>query len=254
VLVVLPSFKTLHTPQDKETFRMQYFKIKNLKRLALIAVLGLLSTTIVHAKPYGTYEPNSIVKKNASGPGGSLDMAYVDTMLQDLRSHAESYPTQFDNEDDKTRARRDLATLLSMLEVIGKEPNAPIDIWLRLGILGQIGYNLEIPRTGDAALFYFAKVLDAQPKHPMGNYRMGLFLVQSNRLPQAVNFLENAKSLGYSSALYSLGLTYLSLKDNAKALENLHAYQSLYPNDQNTAQVIEAIKQGKVTIHQTAKP
>jgi tetratricopeptide (TPR) repeat protein len=224
-----------------------------LKQLALTVMLCWLSAATVHAKPYGAYEPSKIVQKNASGPGGSLDMGYVDTMLQDLRTHAESYPTQFDNEDDKARARRDLIALLGMLEVIGKEPNAPIDIWLRLGILGHMGYNLEIPRTGDAALFYITKVLDAQPKHPMGNYRMGLFLAQSNRLSQAVNFLENAKSLGYSSALYSLGLTYLSLKDNAKALENLSAYQSLYPNDHRTAQLIEAIKQGNVHTNETVK-
>jgi TPR repeat protein len=226
----------------------------SLFKVFLLATALAFGSPTAQAKPYGNYEPTKIIKKSESGSGGSLDLLYADTILQDLRSHAESYPTQFDNDQDKARASRDLTSLLGMLEVIGKEPNAPIDIWLRLGILGHIGYNLDIPQTGNAALYYFGKVLEAQPKHPMGNYRMGLFLAQSNRLPQSVKFLEAAKSLGYSSAFYTLGMIYVSMKDNTKALENLSAYQSLFPGDKNAAQLIEAIKQGKVTINDGAKP
>jgi predicted Zn-dependent protease len=61
-------------------------------------------------------------------------------------------------------------------------------------------------------------------------------------------------SYGYKSALYSLGLAYMSFKQTDKALENLTAYQVLYSNDPNTALFIEAIKQGNGSTAELGKP
>ena len=221
--------------------------------LVLIAACFMAVATL-HAKPYGEYDVRQIIKKNESGQGGSIDLTYVDVILGDLRAKAESYPVQFDSESDQNRARRDTGMLMGMLSIIGKEPNAPFEICLRLGMLGQIGYNLQMPGMDEAAQFYFSKALSQQPKNAFANYQFGLYLVQSNRALQAVSYLETAKSTGHAPALFTLGLVHLSLKDSAKALEYLNAYRERVPSDTNAVQIIEAIKLGTITIHKQEKP
>jgi tetratricopeptide (TPR) repeat protein len=230
---------------------MTLLRFTSLRKSVLTALLCLAAASALHARPYGDYELGRILEKNETGQGGRLNVGYINTIMEDLRTHAESYPTHFDTPNDQVRARRDVLQLTGLLEILGQDANAPIDILLRLGVLGHMGYNLEMPRMGDVAKTYFAKALQAQPDHSFANYRMGLFLAQANQLPQALPFLEKAKRLGYKAALYSLGMTYLSLQDTAKALENLNAYQALYPQDQRTAQIIQAIQQGKVSIQNT---
>jgi hypothetical protein len=160
--------------------------------IALIAACCMLADTL-QAKPYGEYDVRQIVKRNDVGQP-IIDLAYVDVILSDLRSKAENYPVQFDSESDQSRARRDTGMLMGMLSIIGKEPGAPFEICLRLGLIGQIGYNLQMPGMDDAAQFYFSKALSQQPKHAQANFQFGLYLVQSNRASQAISYLETAKA------------------------------------------------------------
>jgi tetratricopeptide (TPR) repeat protein len=227
---------------------------KCLAGLAIAMALCLSGASPAFAKSYGDYDILKVLKKTDNPPGGSVDLVYVDAIMDDLRTHADSYPTRFDSAADQAKAKRDVLGLIGILDVLAKAPDVHVNVLIRLGVLGHIGYNLEIPDIGSSAQLYFAKALTLQPEHPLANYRMGLFLAQSNQMPMAVNFFENAKRLGYKSALYSLGLAYMSLKQTDKALENLTAYQALYPNDPNVPKFIKAIKQGNVSTVELGKP
>ena len=113
--------------------------------LALMAVLGA-SPDCSWAKEYGRYDTRSLVTPNPPpAKGGRLNLEYLDAMLQDMGQHAANYPPKFDSGEDLRRAQRDAASLIGMFEAAFKPDATPDDLLLRLGALGAIGHNLDVP-------------------------------------------------------------------------------------------------------------
>jgi predicted Zn-dependent protease len=209
-----------------------------------------LASSFAYAKEYGNYDLKRIltVSESPAGKKYGIDVNYLDQILNDLAFHAKNYPPKFDTSYDQQRATKDVKTLSGMLDTLVKGPSPNTDILLRAGFLNSIGHNLDIPGSAKKADIIFQKLLTVAPSDPRGNYMYGTFLSGAGKPKEALPYLEKALSVGVVDASYALGMTYLSLGDKQKALENLEAYRQRKPNDKNVTKLIEAIRNGKVEI------
>jgi len=219
--------------------------------LTVALLFGLLATSL-YASEYGHYDLKRIAQPNAQqGTGATLDMAYLDSILTDLRQHAGNYPPKFDAAADAQRAQRDAVNLMGMLGAAFSTGQVPPDMLLRMGALGAVSHNLDASGGAAFAQANFEKLLKANPDHAAGNFHYGAFLAGSGRPKEALPYLQQAKAKGVVPALYALGMTYLTLGDKAKALESLQAYQKAEPKDASVGKLVEAIQTGKVEIRKT---
>lgn len=217
-------------------------------RPLLIALTLFLPLSFAQAKEYGKYDPKRMltVTESPSGKRHGLDGRYLDLMMGDLALHAKNYPPQFDTPQDQERASRDAKMLSGMLDILVDAPNPNPEILWRAGFLNSIGHNLDIPGSGEKASAIFQRLLAAEPGHPRGNYLYGTFLASAGKPKDALPYLEKALAAGVTNAGYTLGMTYLSLGDKARALEHLEAHRQRFPNDGNVARLIDAVRNGKV--------
>lgn len=214
-----------------------------LLRIAVVVAISF-HVLLLHAEPYGHYDPRSIVIRNASGSGAVLDLRYVDRIISDLQQHAGSYPARFDSSDDEQRARQDITRVVSILNVLVQGASPSVEILIRLGMLTALGHNLRISGSGELASQYLTRALAIDPENPQANYRYGVFLADTARPNDSIPYLEKAQRKGVSQALYSLGLVYLTLNDAPSALRFLEEYRVTNPNDARADAIIEFIRSG----------
>ena len=214
----------------------------------LLAAFGGASP--VQAGEYGSYDPKRIFVSSgtAAGQGHSLDMAYLDRMLNDLGAHARNYPPRFDTPQDRERAVRDVKMLSGLLDILLEGPNPHPELLSRAGFLNGIGHNLDIAGSAQKSDAAFRKLLAAVPDDPRGNYMFGTFLAGAGKQKEALPYLEKALAVGVTDAAYGLGMVHLTLGDKGRALEYLQAYKKHNPNDGNVDTLIEAIRNGKVEV------
>jgi len=221
-------------------------------RAYAVLLLSLVSLTVAAAE-YGHYDLKKVVSLSETTPGkpsATINMPLFVEVLNDLGSHAGTYPVHFDNGDDRQRAEHDVALLSSVLDTIADNFNDR-SILLRLALLHSVGHNLDIPGSGEKAVAVFDNVLAKWPNDPQANYRYGLFLASTVKYGDAaIPRLEKAKSLGVVDADYTLGLTYLSLGEKEKAITNLKSYTARVPGDENAARILDAAINGKIETKQ----
>ena len=219
-------------------------------RIILLAILIGFTCAVACAKEYGSYDPKRLltVSETPMGKKYGFDGNYLEVMLNDLASHALNYPPRFDTPQDLQRAFKDVSALTGMLEVMVNDPNANPEMLLRAGMLNSIGHNLDIPGATGKAISIFQRLLVVSPSHPRGNYLYGMFLAGAGKPTEAIPYLEKALSTGVVDASYALGMTYLTLNDKQRALENLENYQKSKPGDTNVTMLVESIREGKLEL------
>lgn len=218
----------------------------------LLCLLILLAACTAHAKEYGQYDPKRLllVAETPEGKKYRFDGAYLDQMLNDLASHANNYPPQFDSPQDKQRAIQDVKALSGMLDTLINVPSPNPEFMLRAAHLNSMGHNLDIPGAAEKAGAIFQKHLAARPEDPRGNFLYGVFLGGSGRPKEALPYLEKALSVGVVDAAYAIGMSHLMLGDKAKALQFLESYKRSKPADTRVDTLIDAIRNGKVELKQ----
>lgn len=223
-------------------------------RRYLFALSILLIFSISHAKEYGNYDPKRVLtaSESPSGKKYGFDGAYADRMLGDLALHAKNYPPKFDTPQDRQRAIQDVKTLSGMLDILISGPSANPELLVRAGFLNSIGHNLDIPGSAEKTVAIFQRLLAALPSDPRGNYMYGTFLAGAGKPKEALPYLEKALAVGVVDAAYALGMTYLTLGDKGKALENLEGYKRRNPGDGNVDKLIDAIRNGKVELRKAS--
>lgn len=211
--------------------------------------------SVVHAKEYGSYDLRRVLtaSEKPDGKKFGIDTNYLDRILEDLALHARNYPPRFDTPEDRQRAIADAKALSEMLGVVVNGPSAHPDLLLRAGFLNSMGHNLDIPGSAEKTLSIFQRLLAAAPDHPRGNYTYGTFLAGVGKSKDAIPYLKKALGAGVVDAAYALGMTYLTLGDKQKALENLANYKQQRPNDQNVDRLIEGIRSGTIEIKRVHK-
>lgn len=217
-------------------------------RIFLLAFVLLFDSSFLYAKEYGNYDPKRLltVSESPSGKKYGFDGAYLDQMLNDLALHAKNYPPNFDTPQDQQRAIQDVKSLSGMLDILINVPTANPDLLVRAGFLNSIGYNLNIAGSGEKTTAIFKRLLKAAPSDPRGNFMYGTFLAGSNKPKDALPYLEKALAVGVVDAAYAIGITYVTLGDKNKALENLENYKHRKPSDGNVDKLIDAIRNGKI--------
>lgn len=216
-------------------------------RRSLLVLSLLLIMPIAHAAGYGHYDPQHLLasSETPSGRHYSFNLAYLDRVLQDLSVHAKNYPPRFDSPQDRQRAVEDVKKFSRMLDVLVNAPQPDKRILTRAGYLSSIGYNLDIPGSGEKAVFIFERLLAAAPSDSWGNYLYGTFLANARKPRQALPYLEKAYAAGIADAAYTIGMTYLSLGNREKALEHLEIYKGRNPDDTRVNTLIEAVRAGQ---------
>lgn len=221
-------------------------------RCILLALSLLFAVSLTYAKEYGRYDPKLMltVTETPAGKKHGLDIKYLDQMLNDLAMHAKNYPPRFDTPQERQRATQDVKTLSGMLDMLISGPNPSMELLGRAGFLNSIGHNLDIPGSAEKTSLIFQKLLAAAPADPRGNYMYGTFLAGAGKPREAIPYLEKAITAGVTDAIYSLGMTYLTLGDKLMALDKLEAYRQRKPDDGNIARLIDGIRNGKVEVKQ----
>lgn len=198
---------------------------------------------------YGNYDLQnaSIAKPSENGRPGRVDMDLVERVLDDLATHARSYPPRFESQAERIRAERDVKMLAFMFDTIAAEDNVQTDILLKAGSLNSIGHNLDIEGSDHKAVDFFERLLKREPNHALGNFYYGVFLASTAaKQGESLKYLEKAVQLGVKDARFSLGLAHLILGDRAKSIEHLEVYAQEHPNDDQVKRLIEDIKAGKI--------
>ena len=213
-----------------------------------IAFLAL-SGASARAADYGRYDLTQLVSQNAPpAKGATLNIALVDQVLSALQQHVGNYPPKFDSPADMQRAKADAGKLMGMLSAVFSAGSAPPDMLLRMGMLGAVSHNMDIPGGAAYAQTHFERLLKTDSAHAAANFQYGTFLGNTGRSKEALPYLVKAKDKGVIPALYAIGLSHLMLGDQALALENLQAYQKAVPGDASVGKLIDAVRVGKVDV------
>jgi len=223
-----------------------------MRRICLV-VLAFQVTAAAFGKEYGHYDTAKIVTVARAANGqysATINFALLDQMLGDLSLHNNTYPSQFDSQEDRERATKDVLVVSRTVEALLNLPMENRQLLLRAAVLDSIGHNLDVPEAGNKALAAFTRVLSQAPEDARANYLYGKFLVSSGKPGEAIPVLEKAKRLGATDADYTLGLAYSSIGLRDKALENLHRYARRAPKDPNVAKLIDAIREGNIEFKQ----
>ncbi len=233
--------------------RRWWVGMRRVAHFTIAVALALLFASTGWTKAYGNYDARQLlVPASKPGAGGSLDLAYFDRMLSDLSEHAGSYPPQFDSPTDMQRAQRDAHHLIGMFDV-AFGPSPPNGLLLRMGLLGSVGHNLDVPQAAAFAQANFQRLLRTNAEDAMGNYHYGSFLAASARPREALPYLHKARDKGVIPALYAIGMTQLSLGNKSSALSALNEYLKRNPSDQRVRMLADAIRDGKLDSKKEAK-
>ncbi len=216
---------------------------------AVIAILLLQCCTIAQAKEYGQYDVKNLMAVEESTPGkptAKIDIALLDQMLDDLATHAYRWPVKFDSADDRNRAEHDVVSFSIVLDPLADNFTGSPRMLLRLAMLHAMGHNMDIAGSSDKAVALFTKLLQVAPNDPRANLEFGAFYAKTTKVAEGIPFLEKAKALGAANADYWLGVSYMTLGEKAKALENLESYAKRVPADADVQRMIDAIRNNKV--------
>lgn len=218
-----------------------------MRKLPVILSLLLLASTAC-AKEYGTYDPKSLVTSTDTSTGKQygFNMGYLDRMMNDLLQHARAYPSQFDSQQDRDRAVRDVRIVSGMLDILIAVPAPSPEVLWRAALLNRIGHNLRIDGAAEKADALYRRLLTAMPGDPQHNYMYGVFLLDVGKSKEALVYLEKALSLGVTDATYTIGLAHLAAGDTEKALASLEDYKRRHPDDNDVVKLLEAVRSGKV--------
>lgn len=212
-----------------------------------LSVLIFTMPVTLQAAEYGKYDITNIFEFKDSKSDNKairINVEYFDRIISDLNTHAANYPPKFDSIEDQSRAVNDVTAISKILEIL--LDGMHLDILLRAGIINSIGYNLDIPDSGEKVTAIYQRIFKANPEHPNANYHYGVFLGNSNRPKEAIPYLNKALSSGVPSAAYSLGMVNLFIGNKEKAIEYLEMHQAKNPDDTNTAGLIRNIQNSEL--------
>ncbi|MGO8952790.1 MAG: hypothetical protein ACLPWS_12255 [Rhodomicrobium sp.] len=221
-----------------------------MRKKIIVGLIGLLPlwAASANADDYAGYDLHGLLSfsDSPSGKQATINMQYLDKILNDLSAHAGSYPPHFDSPGGKERALHDAKSVAGMLATLTENPPPNPEVLLRAGIANNIGTNLDIPGCAEKTNAIFQKLLAISPDNARANYIYGTFLGSTGNPTAALPYLEKARAAGIPAAYWAIGTSYLALGDQQKALGAFREYQKQNPSDANTAKIIDAITNGRV--------
>ena len=224
-----------------------------MKRVLIVALFLLLSSSGLWAAEYGTYD----LKKTYSTRDGDagrkrivVDLRYLDGIIDDLSSHAADYPPRFESDTERLRAAHDAKQLARVLDILSRGRNADRRILLRAAVVCSLAHNLDVPDAAAKADRLFRDLLVRYPGDAEVHFRYGMFLAGTGHADDGLAHLERALAGGVKAADYPLGMVYLSKGDKDHALRHLKAYRKTDPGDASVESLIRAVESGAVTVRE----
>lgn len=232
-----------------------------LKSLAFVFALPcmLAATTAYAADPapqaaaapiHWKYKLSDIVVTTTDAQGkvvNSLNVTVIDYFLGVIAGHADAYPTQFDNDDQRADVTDKLRRLASVLSELDTGDSVDVNILRREAYAYDLAYKLGFAASGPQAMALYQKLIARTPDDPLANFQYGSFLAANDTLrPKSIPYLQKAVDLGEKKANYTLGITYLAMGQDQKGLVCLQQYSSDFPNDQQAKNLIAYVKSGAI--------
>jgi len=210
--------------------------------LAFFALL--VCTATVWADPYGYYDLSKVttVSETAEGKRYQFDGKYFDLIFNDLSGRALFYPVEFEDYEGQRRAAKDVANLSKMLDPLLEQHPDDQSLLLRAAKLANVGYNLDVSGMSKKTRTFYKRLLKLEPENREVNYLYGVYLAGAGKQKKSHPYLIKALELGEVNAAYSLGLSFVSIGEDAKGLKYLRQYRNAKPNDSRVDALIAAVE------------
>ncbi|MCD8213413.1 MAG: hypothetical protein LUC34_05130 [Campylobacter sp.] len=156
--------------------------------LLVFLILGSAS-----AKAYKPYDHEAMLKKDANG-SANIYIKGIFEAVEELWTHAKTYPLDFDNEEDQTRAFADVQTLERVFEFLKNEKftaNFKSDNGLYFDVsqarIFVMEHNFDIAGAAQKADEAYTKILSQNSQNGELHNEFGLFLGSSGHIDRAKN-------------------------------------------------------------------
>jgi tetratricopeptide (TPR) repeat protein len=178
----------------------------------------------------------------------SIDNEVMGKVYARIAVHSKYYPPEFEGNAQEVEIRAELKNLLNTLDVINKYDTSNLVLLGWVGMLHSLGYNLDLPGSGEKATIAFTELLKLDPDNPEGNYRYGLFLSQtSNGQAESIGYLSSALDLGVKEAKFDLGRTHMQLGNNDLSIQYLKEYAIEEP-ESPAGQMVKEYQEGPLVV------
>lgn len=228
-----------------------------MQKLIHLCVLTVASTVwIASAKPYPEFDLSTLLTPDQQSGGAEFHFDETERIFNALSEHAADYPTQFDNDADKQRAKQDvtqLAVLLVGLQKMGivkQNSSEYTAINLRLARLAWMAHNMDIPNSAEAADQTYKKLIEQSKGKEQLAFKeeYGRFLSSTGQTTVAEPYLRAAVDGGLKQARFPLAMNLIAQNKLKESKTLLQAYVKDNPQNKNAANILEALKAGKIEI------
>ncbi len=149
-------------------------------------ILGLFLlqlSAVAFSEEYGHYDVVKVISVTGAStpnPQATVNVAYLNQILDDLGSHAGTWPPQFNSVEDRHRAEHDVTALSNMLDTIAENFSHSPPMLPRLAALHGFGHNLDIPGSSQKAEALFIKLLICNDRSNGGELDRFIFVPRSS--------------------------------------------------------------------------
>lgn len=173
----------------------------------------------------------------------TVDLRFIDNVLNQLSSRLAQYPPRFSDELDRKKTTEALQAMTQILDNAAAQFPNDKEILYRDAYVNGLGHNLDFPNATQKAREQYKKALMLVPDSPVINYQYGLFLSQTQAYnKESIPFLQKAAKLGIQNAYTTLAGVYLMQQDQASALIALKKYAQTNPNNKQVNELISGIE------------
>ncbi len=193
-------------------------------------------------------DAEQIVHKQ-SGPNGdtyALNLELFDRKGGAAWQRAASYPPTFTSEQEREQTVKLVQFLIKAVEVTSKEFESNSGLAQRAANNYRMAVNLDIPDVKQQvanAKRWYELALKMSPRDAEVHELYGSFLCSVSERKAGLPYLEQARALGSTTALFDLGLAYLE-SDVPKSTQYLEEYRKYQPSDQRAEVLLKAIRSG----------
>ena len=180
----------------------------------------------------------------------SLNLEVVNYYLKKIEAHAFRYPPRFKDAKERRFIESQLIDLIKVLQIVDNSKSKDADFLWRYGWALAMAHNLDRHGERDSgleAIKIFERSLAIDPENIHSNYLYGVFLSGTALKDKSIPYLEKSIHT-MSDAKYILASVYVAHKKTwPKAKKLLEEYTREYPQDKEALQMLEALKQGKIS-------
>lgn len=220
------------------------------KLFSHLLLQSALFASFAHAAPY---PPQNVIENAVSEH--AVDFEKVAAAIAVLQQFAGDYPVQFDNDDDRKLAEKDLHEIAYLFHVLqdsiqSDDPNN-YPIFLMKARSGWIAHNLNIEGGRESAAAAYLTAISLAPDADSAelNEELGRFLSSAALMLEGEKYLRKAYETRPQSAL-PLAMNLIAQKDMPEKLEEgktlLQNFLKQNPDHEFAKMLLESAEHGRL--------